>query len=145
MMSMSGCIKYHPPQISTNGLVSFNRPFISWYPIPFPYGPRQVPIIAPYWTDFDFRKSLGSNSAVYYHVYEKDTNIYANRAMEILMTFTARLDTYSNSVASDFYPDWMLVVTWYNSTPYYGRYNEEEVGCTRCFIPVVVIAWEPWH
>lgn len=115
------------PQISTNGLVSFNLPYTSWYPVQFPYGRRQIPIIAPYWTDFDFRNNLGSESAVFYQTYTRGSDGASDSLLE---TFAQRLSehtTNSQGVATGFDPDWMLVVTWYQATPYYGRFNQDEV------------------
>lgn len=59
--------------------------------------------------------------------------IYQNRAMNdrrtelVLQEFTSRLITYSGEENVDFDPEWLMVVTWKDATPYYGRFNEDEV------------------
>ena len=34
---------------------------------------------------------------------------------------------YSGEQNIDFEPEWLLVVTWKDATPYYGRLNRDEV------------------
>lgn len=93
-------------------------------------------MIAPYWTDFDFRNTV-TGSALYYHVYESDSTSSfnnANRTMALLQEFSDRLAEYSGG--EDFWPDWMIVVTWYKATPYYGRSNQDEVHVNNdCDLP----------
>ncbi len=45
------------------------------------------------------------------------------------MEFSQRLREYSDL---EFEPEWMVVATWNEATPYYGRVNQDEVRC-HCF------------
>lgn len=47
-------------QVSTNGLISFGRPFYLWHPRQFPSNDPAISsanILAPYWSDNDIRNS----------------------------------------------------------------------------------------
>ena len=55
---------YYLYQISTNGIISFQSEFNSFNPVSFPSSP--VPLIAPFWADFDFRDT----GRIYYRVTE---------------------------------------------------------------------------
>lgn len=110
--------------MSSNGLVSFNSPYLSWWPIPFPYGRTFVPIIAPYWTDLDFRNRNFDSSKIYYQTYSNEN--VGNRAEIMLDMFTDRLRSYVDEDV-DFVPEWMTVITWNEATPYYWRYYQDQV------------------
>ena len=103
--------------------MSFNDPYLSCWPIPFPYGRFLVPIIAPYWTDLDFRNN-NPNSRIYYNTY--NTNGDNERATLLLDMFSERLQGYVGASVS-FQPEWMAVITWNQATPYYWRYYDEQV------------------
>ena len=112
-------------QLSTNGLVSFGVPFRQYWPVTFPYGQGTAPVLAPYWTDLDFRNDL-DGSGLFYHVY--DTTSDTKRDEAFLQEFYDRLSRYSDDTSSDFNPYWLMIVTWYQATPYYGKYNNDEVS-----------------
>ena len=44
------------------------------------------------------------------------------------MEFSQRLRDYGDL---EFEPEWMVVATWNEATPYYGRINQDEV-CLSC-------------
>ena len=113
--------------MSTNGVVSFGRPFAQYWPVTFPYGRSSVPILAPYWNDLDFRNDI-PDSGLYYTTYASSGG---KRDKAFLQEFSERLSEYDSDV--DFDPTWMLVATWYKVTPYYGRSNKDEVyKCNVC-------------
>ena len=113
--------------MSSNGLLSFNSPYLSWWPIPFPYGRSLVPIIAPYWTDLDFRNDNTESSKIYYQTYSSEDNGLQSFRSEVLLDmFNDRLRSYAGE-AVDFEPDWMTVITWNKATPYYWRYYNDQV------------------
>lgn len=112
-------------QISSNGLVSFTRPYRSWWSVPIPFGRYLSPIIAPYWSDIDFRNGL-PESGVYYRIYQNRL-MNDRRTDLVIQEFRSRLTMYSDEQYMDFEPEWLLVVTWKDATPYYGRFNRDEV------------------
>ena len=105
-------------------MLSFGRPFTQFCPIVFPYGWSTVPVIAPYWNDLDFRNGL-EGSGLYYTTYVSSGS---KRDEAFLQEFAARLYDYTEGKSTNFKPRWMLVATWYKATPYYGRYNKDEVS-----------------
>lgn len=114
-------------QISSNGLVTLNRRFYPWWPIPFPYGISLTAIIAPYWIDLDFRNNL-LDSGVYYHFYDVRRVPYRRRAEEVMYEFERRLDSYSGQNVTSFDPRWLLVVTWKDASPYPAFWYGHEVS-----------------
>ena len=108
--------------MSTNGVVSFGRPFTQHWPVVFPYGRSSVAILAPYWNDLDFRNGI-PDSALYYSTYVSSG---AKRDKAFLKEFSERISTYRGDNTT-FNPTWLLVATWYKATPYYGRSNNNEV------------------
>ena len=101
-------------QVSTNGLVSFGRPYLSWWPIPFPFGYSKVPIIAPCWVDFDFRNNL-PDSRVYYKSYDRSNNSLLQQA--VFQEFDRRLQEFDRRI--QFRAEWMIVITWKLAVPYF--------------------------
>ena len=119
-----------PSQLSTNGLATFSAPYLSWWAIPFPYGFRQVPVIAPYGADIDFRNSI-PGSGLYHRVYTSSDGEGSLRTMSLLNEFSRRLQQYSTV---NFDPEWMAVVTWNLASTYYRKYYMDEVwvGVATC-------------
>lgn len=114
-------------QVSTNGLVSFNQAYLSWRPIPFPFGRNRQPIIAPFWADFDFRSSFNTESnRVFYHVYERQSSNISSLERAVLDAFSARI---SDEAGGDFRAEWLMVVTWSDAVlyPYWWRLYSNEV------------------
>ena len=103
-------------------MISFGRPFTSPWPTDFLFGRSTIPVIAPYWNDLDFRNSV-EDSGLYYHTY---TSSETKRDKAFLLELSNRLKDYTGS--EDFDPNWMIVVTWYKASPYYGRANSDEVN-----------------
>ena len=113
-------------QVSSNGLITLGQPFYPWWPIPFPYGMSRTAVIAPYWTDFDFRNNL-INSGVYYHFYDVRRVPYQRRTRKVMDEFVRQLNNYSRSI-NDFEPRWLLVVTWKYASPYPAIWHGREVS-----------------
>lgn len=103
-------------QIVSNGLVTLGSQFDHWWPTPIPYRITPTSIIAPYWTDLDFRNNI-SNSGMYYHIYDVRKLAYQNRTEKIMEEFQRRLTNYTANI-TDFEPLWLLVVMWNNASPY---------------------------
>ena len=116
-------------QVSSNGLVSLNQSLLNWQPIPFPYGTRQVPILAPYWTDFDFRAISPelTDNKVYYHTHQLPGS---QRDKSLLNTASERVHLLTDD--DSFTARWMLKVTWSQATPYYGQARTNEVSIVHC-------------
>ena len=72
----------------------------------------------------DFRNNL-PNSGVYYRIYERGVN--SRRTMNVLQEFQTRVVKYTGDASIEFDAEWLMVVTWKDATPYYGRRNEDEV------------------
>ena len=111
-------------QISSNGLVSFTHPYRAWWATPIPFGRYPTPVIAPYWSDIDFRNGL-PDSGMYYRIYESGAD--NRRTTYVLEEFQTRLARYADDASLGFHPEWLIVVTWNDATPYYGRSNADEV------------------
>ena len=99
-------------QVSTNGLLSFDRPFASISPSFFPAS-TQTSVVAPFWADFDTRKG----GEIFYHVYTDPSSSYLQRATRDVRNATAT----EPSEASDFTATWVLVATWHRVATYASR------------------------
>ena len=78
---------------------------------------------------------------MYYHVYDIDderntTEVTHRRTESLLQDFRERLRLYAVSGGVDFSPEWMVVFTWSNAVPYYGRYNMDEVCMCVCLFAI---------
>lgn len=110
--------------------MSFDQQYLSWWPIPFPYGRSRIPVIAPFWADFDYRNEM-PGSRVFYQVYDRKKN-------SPLLRETAVLDEFS--VRANFRAEWMLVVTWKDAVPWpywYYRYFNYAYGGVSMYVPTV--------
>ena len=112
--------------MSTNGLVSFSEPLLNWQPIPFPYGKNLVPVLTPYWTDFDFRQN---GSAVYHGSYSW---LDGMRAQAMLNLTSRRVESLS-PLAAGFQGHWMTIVTWATAVPYPAHENNGTVRCMTVY------------
>ena len=121
-------------QISSNGLVSFGWPYLSWWPIPFPFGYSTIPVIAPYWTDFDYRVRGSPSSRIFYQVYTTATNSTSSSSrlkdaiFESLRNRISSSDTMAVGRSLNFEAEWVAVITWNDAVPYYWRYNTLQVS-----------------
>ena len=114
-------------QASTNGLISFDQPYVSPTPRPFPNDTATVPILAPYWADFDFSdsRSLILGSRLFSNVYDRNQRVvFDRRKNALLQEFTQRLATYSGI---HFVPQWMTVISWSNAIPHGSTSDIPEV------------------
>lgn len=85
--------------MSTNGIVSFGKPFYAWRSELFP-GTHHTTLVAPFWSDIDIR---GPDGNVYYHVYDDPHSPLVVRASREVNESVAAFDAH-----------WVLVVTWDN-------------------------------
>jgi hypothetical protein len=96
---------------STNGLISFDTAFTSFFNQPFPGFVATRYLVAPYWDDAD---TSGGNGQIYYEVHE--SGHYINQ-----------VNSYLNTVRpSRFEGTWMLVITWDKIHPWPGSSRTEE-------------------
>ena len=102
--------------------MSFNQQYLSWWPVPFPFGRSDIPVIAPFWADFDYRNNV-QDSRIFYNAYDRSTSSMLSRA--IMEEFDERM---ASEGRSDFVAEWMAVVTWNEATPYPWGYNQGEVS-----------------
>ena len=92
---------YHP-QISTNGLISFESGFDSFETTSLPRSdPPFIPLIAPLWGDHDFRDS----GTIFYRVISDSS----------LLEAVVRAITLQNPGYTDFRPTLAVVVTWFQT------------------------------
>ncbi len=90
-------------QMSTNGLISFNDPFLSHIVMPFPRSSAPLlPLIAPLWSDFNFRET----GTLYYRV-TNDSTILNRISQEIEIL---------NSDFTSYQPTQAVIVTWFQAT-----------------------------
>uniref|UniRef100_A0A1X7UXG1 AMOP domain-containing protein n=1 Tax=Amphimedon queenslandica TaxID=400682 RepID=A0A1X7UXG1_AMPQE len=111
--------RYKKIYISSNGLVSFTRPYINWQPIPFPYSQTLIPVLAPLWIDFDIQ-SLES-SALFYNTY---TSTGGQRDRNMLKVASERVRELSGV---EFQGSWVLIATWSNVIPYISNNTQTSV------------------
>ncbi|XP_038143478.1 uncharacterized protein LOC119785109 isoform X3 [Cyprinodon tularosa] len=90
--------------VNHNGHLTFEAPWYSYSPKPFPmYGGRDI--IAPYWTDLDNSRS----GNIYYVQYTNGS---------ILQQVTQDINSYFPQI--NFYATWIFIATWHK-VPYYLR------------------------
>ncbi|XP_003384557.1 PREDICTED: mucin-like protein [Amphimedon queenslandica] len=92
--------------VGTNGIISFDEPFLYWYPSPFPTRWGSVKrryVVAPYWSDNDIR----DEGDVCYEVHNEDSN---------LMRSISEFISYKSGSA--FRGNWMLLAEWSDVHPY---------------------------
>ena len=93
-------------QFSTNGLITFERPYIDWTPSPF----TSFPLLAVYWTDL---YPLGSNGA--YVFYQTNDPSALSKATTDVRNFAG---------IPNFEAKWVLVVTWWETPFYHFTYGQ---------------------
>lgn len=90
-------------QVNHNGHLTFDTPWSSYVPQPFPlYGSRDI--IAPFWTDLDNR----INGQVYYNQYTSSSILLQQATRDIRRYFPEL----------SFSAEWVFVATW-NEVAYY--------------------------
>ncbi|CAH1789481.1 unnamed protein product, partial [Owenia fusiformis] len=112
--------KYRHIYVSSNGLISFGRPYLNYWARKFPLGRRNLAILASFWGDHDTRESL-SPSGVYYQSYTREDTL--NEKGQLLLEAASKeVMRYTN--VADFEATWMMKVTWKDVFPYpYYCYN----------------------
>ena len=101
--------------MSGNGYISFNQPWDSDLPAPFP---QPVPIIVPFWTHFN--AACGISNVSYWQTTSK--SILSKAANEVQGFIPS---------TSPSYPSLVVIVTW-NQTRHSSEYNyENKVGNTN--------------
>ena len=86
-------------QVSTNGLLSFNRPLREILPCDLPC--TRVPIIAPAWADWTFEDS----GTIYYRVAQD----------QVTLDQVVGMITDVNPELSDYLPTFAVIVTWFEA------------------------------
>ena len=89
--------------MNSNGDISFGQPWSSFRPQPFP---QPVPVIAPFWADFDL--TCGDGDVLY-----RQTTSNSTRA-KVASDIQSHL-----SLQNAFDPTLVVIATW-NETDYYG-------------------------
>ena len=104
----------HCIQVSNNGLILFGDTFTRKRLNALP--DFDVPVIAPLWSDFDFRD--------YGNVYHR-----ASQDQTLLDAVASRIHE-TNPSYSDFRPTLCLVVTWFRARLSSGSFDNQEVSST---------------
>ena len=99
--------------------MSLMRGDTRWEPTLFPYGPVEIPILAPYWTDIDLRHT---QSSLYYNTYSRNDG---RKAQTILNIASERINNFSEE--ANFKGEWLLLATWDKARPYLATENDEQV------------------
>ena len=93
-------------QVSTNGIISFSRPFPYHSPHLFPGSSFYQFLVAPFWTDNDISNGVGS---VFYQVHDIMTE-----SLNWVSSFISQRQQVR------FNGNWMLVAEWRNVPKYLG-------------------------
>ena len=94
-------------KVSTNGIISFGRPFSSHSPHLFPGTSFYNYLVAPFWTDTDITEGVGEVS---YLVYDKSQS----ESLSWVSTYISQQQQIS------FTGTWMLVAEWRDVPEYLG-------------------------
>ena len=95
--------------MSTNGIISFSRPFTYHSPSLFPGSSFYNFIIAPFWTDNDISRGVGQVS---YWVYDNETE---SESIDFVSTFISQQEQV------EFSGTWMLTAEWRDVPEYLGN------------------------
>ena len=98
--------------MGTNGLLSFDTAYNSWFNQPFPgsFFIASRYLVAPFWDDVDIR---GGNGQISYEVHESGY-------------FLDHISAFVRAQRpSEFQGTWMMVVFWDAVHPYFGASNPE--------------------
>ena len=99
--------------MSTNGVLSFQSKLMnSFNPLSFPSS--DVPLIAPFWADFDFRE-IGT---IFYRVSQD----------EMILDRLSHLIIERNPNFSSYYPTLCVIITWSSATLTSLTFNEITVS-----------------
>ena len=117
-------IYVYVPQISSNGLLSFESVVVDYTPQDFPLAPpegmdQRPALIAPFWADVDTREGPG-------RVYFRSTDNQTDLEMIKRITDKVNVSTVSSRScfsSSQFTPKWALVATWHNVGYYELHHN----------------------
>ena len=107
------------PQVGTNGVISFSRPFFYWWPSPFPgfFYLRRFYVVAPYWSDHDIR----GEGEVSYETFEKGRSDHDDMLLD-------RVNTYLNAnMMTNFTGTFMILAEWRDVHPYPHGSNSFEI------------------
>ena len=95
-------------------MISFDFPWFFWYPEPFPttnFFIRNIPVIAPFWSDNDIRRE----GDIHYATYQQEPDGEANILLEVVSSF---IRNQSELGDSSFRGRWMVVAEWNRVHPY---------------------------
>jgi len=100
-------------QVSTNGLISFGRPFHLWHPHKFPSNDPVISsanILAPYWSNNDIRNSGKISYGFFQYGDSTEGNSYLGLASLYIRLF------YPNT--SQFEGNFMIIADWNQVHPF---------------------------
>ena len=100
-------------QVNNNGVISFQRPFSAYIPVPFPLNGTDV-LIAPYWSDVDTSSENGGT--VWYR--ESNAQEDITRAHDDIRA------AYREARDSNFAPCSVFIATW-DHVGYYSRKDDK--------------------
>lgn len=117
-----------------NGYVTLGMKYNSFFPEPFPLpGRRTLPIIAPYWMDFDSSGKPDLNhdaSTIWYHEYRHHYQSEPDENTAYILKL-AEEDVELRAGDVGFKPTLVIVITWENMVPYWFDYMQysSQVQC----------------
>lgn len=103
---------HFPPQISTNGLISFDVSIPFFFNFPFPGFLANFYVIAPFWDDIN----TNNGGTISYEIHQGDSS-----AMQIVSAYV------SAQTGEDFAGYWMMVVLWSEVPPFFA--TTSDVSC----------------
>ena len=101
-----------PPQISTNGLISFDISIPFFFNFPFPGFLANFYVIAPFWDDIN----TNNGGTISYEIHQGDSS-----AMQTVSAYV------SAQTGEDFTGYWMMVVLWSEVPPFFA--TTSDVSC----------------
>ena len=101
---------YNVLQVGTNGILSFDEPYDTWFTSEFPGSVSFRYLVAPFWDDADTR---GGNGQVYYEIHQ-------------MGHFLDQVNSFITTVRpSRFEGTWMMVIYWDGVHPFPAAFRSE--------------------
>ncbi|CAD5124766.1 DgyrCDS13030 [Dimorphilus gyrociliatus] len=151
---MLNCQIYRRLFVGSNGILTFNKRYVTPYPQAFPLSNKsKLAIIAPFWADTESNPSIRNSSLIYYHIYHQDDPLYgASDDTTTAVINMVKKDIQTTVVdQGDFQPSHVAVITWYKMVPwpfsdYYpkGSFNTFQAVLatdTKTYRTYLIIAW----
>ena len=114
-------------QVSINGYVTFDDSMVQWWTEFFPLSrSRKIPMIAPFWGDFDGHLRMQGISTVFAKVYQKPASgVATGVTKEVLRRANHDVATFKFDPSFD--ASIVVVITWENMKPYWASFYNTEV------------------